>query len=143
MVEHTLPASGPNGDSGVSRILSVKPDRAERPAALAGIECLPWDYWGIGRHFLATFDVTEEEERQIDALAEALDPVPATGNDASAILDRFPWARPTETVSSVIVATPVEVPIKPSHPGLIPALPLLLSCGEPTWKRLRPMLLRP
>jgi hypothetical protein len=34
--------------------------------------------------------------------------------DAIAVLDRFPWARPTETVSSVIVTTPVEVPILPA-----------------------------
>jgi hypothetical protein len=82
-------------------------------AALAGIECLPWDYWGIGRHFLETFDVTEDEARQIDALAEALDPAPATRDEAREILDRFPWAQPTETVQSVIVTTPVEVPVQP------------------------------
>jgi hypothetical protein len=82
-------------------------------AALAGIECLPWDYWGIGRNFLKTFAVTEDEARQIDELAEALDPAPATREDAMAVLDRFSWARPTETVSSVIVTTPVEVPIRP------------------------------
>jgi hypothetical protein len=85
-------------------------------AALAGIECLPWDYWGIGRHFLETFEVTEDEAHQIDALAEALDPAPANRDEACAILDRFPWVRPTETVSSVIVTTPVEVPIRPQSP---------------------------
>jgi hypothetical protein len=83
-------------------------------AALAGIEGLPWDYWGLARRFLETRDVTEDEARQIDALAEALDPAPATRDDATAILDQFPWARPTETVSSVIIATPVEVPIQPA-----------------------------
>jgi hypothetical protein len=83
-------------------------------AALAGIECLPWDYWGIGRHFLETREVTEDEARQIDALAEALDPAPATRDEARAVLDQFPWARPTDAVSSVIVTTPVEVPIQPS-----------------------------
>jgi hypothetical protein len=57
--------------------------------------------------------VTEDEARQIDALAAALDPAPATRDEARAVLDRFPWARPTETVSSVVVTTPVEVPIRP------------------------------
>lgn len=85
-------------------------------AALAGIECLPWDYWGVGRHFLETFDVTEDEERQIDALAEALDPAPATREEACEILDRFPWARPTETDLNVIKTTPVEVLPRPQSP---------------------------
>jgi hypothetical protein len=85
-------------------------------AALAGIECLPWDYWGPGKDFLRTGEVAEDEARQIDALSEALDPAPASRDGASAILERFPWARPTETVSSVIVTTPVEVPIRPQSP---------------------------
>jgi hypothetical protein len=76
-------------------------------AALAGIE------GGPARHFLETREVTEDEARQIDALVETLDPAPATREDAMAVLDRFPWARPNETVSSVIVTTPVEMPIRP------------------------------
>lgn len=83
-------------------------------AALASIECLPWDYWGPARRFLEAREVTEDEALQIDALAEVLDPAPVTRDDARIILDRFPWARPTETVSSVIVTTPVEVPIQPA-----------------------------
>jgi hypothetical protein len=35
-------------------------------------------YWGPARHFLETREVTEDETRQIDALADALDPAPAT-----------------------------------------------------------------
>jgi len=57
--------------------------------------------------------VAEDEATLIDALAEVLDPAPATRDEASAILDRFSWARPTETVSSVIVVAPVEVSIRP------------------------------
>jgi hypothetical protein len=92
----------------------VAPAVLRDAAALAGIEGLPWDYWGPARHFLETREVTEAEARQIDALAEALDPAPTTREDAIAVLDRFPWARPAETVSSVIVTTPVEVPILPA-----------------------------
>lgn len=82
-------------------------------AALARIECLPWDYWGLGRHFLETREVSEPEAGQIDALAAALDPAPENRDGAEGVLDRFPWARPGETVTSVIVTTPVEVPIRP------------------------------
>jgi hypothetical protein len=84
-------------------------------AALAGIECLPWDYWGAGREFLRSQEISDEQAKQIDALAEALDPAPENRSDAESILDRFPWARPTETVASVIVTTPVEVPIRPAN----------------------------
>jgi hypothetical protein len=81
-------------------------------AALAGIECLPWDYWGPARRFRETRDVTEDDAHQIDALAEALDPAPATREAAGAILERFPWARPTDTVVSVMATTPIETPIE-------------------------------
>jgi hypothetical protein len=47
-------------------------------------------------------------------LAEALDPAPATREKCDSRFKSFPWARPTETVSSVIVTTPVEVPILPA-----------------------------
>lgn len=50
-----------------------------------------------------------------DALAEALDPASATFGAANAVLERFPWARPTDIVSSVIVTTPIETPIRPSE----------------------------
>jgi len=69
-------------------------------AALAGIECLPWDYWGPGRSICATREVTEGTAREIDALAAALDPAPASREEAAAVLDRFPWARPTPTILS-------------------------------------------
>jgi hypothetical protein len=82
-------------------------------AALAGIECLPWDYWGPARRFLETREVGADAARDIDALAAALDPAPASRDAAEAILARFPWARPTDTVLSVIVTTPVEAPIRP------------------------------
>jgi hypothetical protein len=84
-------------------------------AALAGIEGLPWDHWGPARHFPETREITEDEVRQIGTLAEALNPAPATRQGAIAALDRFPWARPTETVSSAIVTTDVAVPILPEE----------------------------
>jgi len=37
-------------------------------AALAGVECLPWDYWGLGRSFCAQHRVTEEQEVEVDHL---------------------------------------------------------------------------
>ena len=67
-------------------------------AALAGIETLPWDYWGPGREFGATRQVPDERARDIDRLAAALDPAPDTRREAEAVLDRFPWARPTPTI---------------------------------------------
>jgi hypothetical protein len=73
-------------------------------------------YWWPGRDFLRTREVAEDKARQIDALSEALDPAPVSRDEAGAILERFPWARPTETVSSVIVTTPVEMPIRPQSP---------------------------
>jgi hypothetical protein len=84
-------------------------------AELAGIECLPWDYWGPGREFLRGREVSDEEAKRIDALAEALDPAPENRDDAESVIDRFPWARPTETVASVIMTTPVGVPIRPAN----------------------------
>jgi Transglutaminase-like superfamily len=85
-------------------------------AALAGIECLPWDYWGPGREICAAHDVTDEQARDIDALAAALEPAPASRDEAEAVLDRFPWARPTPTIlsfpegraSAEIVLVPAE-----------------------------------
>jgi hypothetical protein len=82
-------------------------------AALSGIECLPWDYWGPARRFLKTREVGVGEAAEIDALAAALDPAPLTREAADAVLERFPWARPTGTVVSVIWTTPVEMPIHP------------------------------
>jgi hypothetical protein len=83
-------------------------------AALAGTECLPWDYWGPGRRFLETRTVEESDARLIDALAEAIDPAPGDREEAAAILDRFPWAHPPKNITSVIVTTPVEVPLRPT-----------------------------
>jgi hypothetical protein len=59
--------------------------------------------------------VTEEEAKQIDGLAEALDPAPVNRGEAETLLDRFPWAQPVGTVTSVIVTTPVEIPVLPSR----------------------------
>jgi hypothetical protein len=69
-------------------------------AAMAGIECLPWDYWGPGRSICAAHAVTDEQAHEIDALAAALEPAPADRPAANAILTRFPWARPTPTILS-------------------------------------------
>lgn len=70
-------------------------------AALAGIETLPWDYWGPGRAFRETRQVSSDQARDIDALAAALDPAPTGREEAEALLVRFPWARPTPTVWSL------------------------------------------
>jgi hypothetical protein len=69
-------------------------------AALAGIESLPWDYWGIGREICATHQVTEEQADAVDQLAGDLEPAPSDRRAAEALLQRFPWARPTPTVLS-------------------------------------------
>lgn len=82
-------------------------------AALAGIEALPWDYWGPGRDFLRSRDVSEEGAKQIDALAQALDPAPENRDAALRLLEEFPWARPGDIVTSVIVTTLAEVRILP------------------------------
>ena len=69
-------------------------------ASLAGVEVLPWDYWGPGRSFCAHHHVTEEQAHNLDALAEALDPAPVNRRAAQELLGRFPWARPTSTILS-------------------------------------------
>lgn len=65
-------------------------------AALAGIECLPWDDWGPAIAFRATRGVTPEQAHDIDALAQALDPAPPDRNAAQAVLAKFPWAAPPQ-----------------------------------------------
>jgi hypothetical protein len=69
-------------------------------AALAGIESLPWDYGGPGRAICATHQVSEEQARAIDSLAAAVESAPDGRLAAEAVLERFPWARPTPTVLS-------------------------------------------
>jgi hypothetical protein len=69
-------------------------------AALAGVESLPWDYWGIGRVICATHEVTEEQASAIDQLATALEPAPKDRRAAEDLLEVFSWARPTSTVLS-------------------------------------------
>lgn len=69
-------------------------------AALAGIEALPWDYWGIGRDICTARAVTEAQAAAIDGLAAALEPAPVDRVAAAAVLDRFAWARPGATVLS-------------------------------------------
>ncbi len=63
--------------------------------ALAGIEALPWDFWGLGQVFQATREVTEAQAGQIDQLAAALESAPADRTAAQAVLARFAWAQPT------------------------------------------------
>lgn len=65
-------------------------------AALAGIEALPWDYWGPSNLFRDTRTVTPDQARDIDALAEAIEPAPRDRREAEAVLARFPWAAPRE-----------------------------------------------
>lgn len=64
-------------------------------AALAGIEALPWDRWSLGRSFHDARTVSAEQARDIDALAQALDPAPADRTQTAAILEPFPWAAPS------------------------------------------------
>jgi hypothetical protein len=73
-------------------------------AALAGIESLPWDHWGLADAFHATRHVTPEQARDIDALAEAIDPAPDSRRDAGAVLAAFPWAAPDAAELSVLQA---------------------------------------
>lgn len=74
-------------------------------AALAGTECLPWDDWGPSGSFRSARRVTPEQARDIDAIAEALDPAPPDRREAQAVLARFPWASPPPDAFSV---TPSE-----------------------------------
>jgi hypothetical protein len=62
--------------------------------ALAGIEGLPWDAWGLASSFHSTREVTREQADQVDLLAAAIDPPPANRSAADAVLARFPWACP-------------------------------------------------
>jgi hypothetical protein len=64
-------------------------------ATLAGIECLPWDHWGPTLAFRDTRSVTDEQARDIDALAQALDPAPPDRHAAQAVFAQFPWAAPS------------------------------------------------
>jgi hypothetical protein len=63
-------------------------------AALTGTECLPWDDWGPSASFRSARSVTPEWARDIDALAEAIEPAPANRREAKEVLARFPWAAP-------------------------------------------------
>jgi hypothetical protein len=65
-------------------------------AALTGIECLPWDDWGMAASFRATHAVNEEQALAIDALAEALEPAPRNRIEATELLEHFKWAAPTD-----------------------------------------------
>jgi hypothetical protein len=85
-------------------------------AALAGIEALPWDYWGPGRRFCESRRVTPEQACAIDDLAHALYPAPKSHEDAQEVLDRFPWARPSPTVLSFPDGrTPTEIRLAPQR----------------------------
>jgi Transglutaminase-like superfamily len=63
-------------------------------AALAGIESLPWDRWGLARSFHATRNVTPEQALDVDALARVTHPAPNSREEARKLLDEFPWAGP-------------------------------------------------
>jgi hypothetical protein len=63
-------------------------------AALTGIECLPWDDWGLAASFRTTQTVNDEQAQAIDALAEALEPAPRNRNEATEVLEHFRWAAP-------------------------------------------------
>lgn len=86
--------------AGISGTWFVAASVLKDAAALAGVETLPWDYWGPGRSFCATHEVTEEQARDIDALSEEFDPAPASRGEAEVVLTRFPWARPTPAILS-------------------------------------------
>jgi hypothetical protein len=64
-------------------------------AALAGIECLPWDAWGIGRSIADARAVTPEQARLIDRLAEAIEPAPDDRRRAAAVLADLDWVAPS------------------------------------------------
>jgi Transglutaminase-like superfamily len=81
-------------------------------AALAGIETIPGDAWGPALAFGRARRVTEDQARNIDALSEALDPAPTTRAGAMAVLDRFPWARPTPTISNFISGLKLQVQLE-------------------------------
>jgi hypothetical protein len=71
-------------------------------AALAGIECLPWDDWSLAVSFRSTRSVTEDQARAIDTLAQALEPAPLNRNEAERLLERFGWARPTASDLNIL-----------------------------------------
>jgi hypothetical protein len=50
-----------------------------------------------------------DQALNIDALSQALDPAPMIRAEAVAVLDRFPWAVPTSTISNFISGRRVEV----------------------------------
>ena len=64
-------------------------------AALTGIECLPWDDWGLAASFRTSRTVNEEQASAIDALAKALEPAPRNRIEAKELLEHFRWAAPT------------------------------------------------
>lgn len=82
-------------------------------AALAGVEVLPWDYWGPARRFAETRMLDDHDQRMIDALAQALEPPPETRADAAALAAEFPWAIPGEMVASFAAGAFHEMPIRP------------------------------
>ncbi len=71
-------------------------------ATLAGIEPLPWDYWGPAREFSRDQAVSEDAQVQLEQLAHCFVPTPDSPGEASSILDGFEWAKPTRTVLSFV-----------------------------------------
>ncbi len=63
-------------------------------AALAGVEALPWDFWGPGVGVREARAVPDALAADIDLLAAALVPAPLDRAAALAVLGRFPWVGP-------------------------------------------------
>jgi hypothetical protein len=70
-------------------------------AAVAGVEPLPWDYWGPAAAARSNKVVPPDLADEIDALAECLEPAPRDRRQARRLLQRFDWARPPETFGFV------------------------------------------
>jgi hypothetical protein len=70
--------------------------------ALAGIEALPWDFWGAGLAFHATRAVTAAQAARIDLLAAALEPAPPDRDAAGRLLAGFAWACPSPAERAVL-----------------------------------------
>ena len=85
-------------------------------AALCCIETLPWDYWGPARNIAAIQSVTPEIARMIDALAQATHAAPDSLGAAKEMLDAHSWARPGDTVLSILRTGPAEQPIAGGAP---------------------------
>ncbi|MEO1192223.1 MAG: transglutaminase domain-containing protein [Pseudomonadota bacterium] len=85
-------------------------------AALTVVEVLPWDFWGPSRVFCESQAVDSESAVRLDQLAAALTPAPDSLEDALAISDRFPWAKPTDRVWSFFDGRLHQQAVRPETP---------------------------